>query len=96
VESFATRITGIPVELDNGTLAEVPVTRSAFTEITGLPKGQPGVLYLVSALVAQAAAKQGRRDVISPDTSPAGAIRDENGQIVGVKGFQTFGDRVLQ
>ena len=52
--------------------------------VEGLPAPEPGIWYLVSALVAQRLEGQGRRDVVSPGTGPNdGAIR-ENGQIIAV------------
>ena len=48
----------------------------------------PQSIFLVSGMVAQAIKFSfgGRARVISPDTSDAGAVRDDAGQIVGVKG----------
>jgi len=37
-------------------------------------------------LVLQAA--RNRSDLVAPDTSPQGAVRDSNGRIIGVKAFQ--------
>jgi len=55
--------------------------------VTGLPAPLPGVIYVVSTLVAQAVAD--REDVVAPDTGP-GAVRDEQGNIVAVRGFVRF------
>jgi len=63
----------------------VPVKRTVFGAVSGLPAPQDGVIYLTSTLVAQAAR---RSDVVSPDTGPT-AVR-ENGQVIGVRSFQTF------
>ena len=52
-------------------------------EVTGLPEPQDGVLYIVSALVAQAAK---RYDVVSPASGHPNVVR-VNGQIVSVPGF---------
>ena len=52
-------------------------------EVTGLPEPQDGVIYIVSALVAQAAK---RDDVVSPASGHPNVIRN-NGQIVSVPGF---------
>jgi|Deesub1362A_J573_1020465.scaffolds.fasta_scaffold03301_3 hypothetical protein len=49
---------------------------------------EPAEIYVVSSLVAQAL--KGRKDVVAPDTSPQGVVRDENGRIVGVKRFQRW------
>ena len=70
------------------TVGEIPIVVTEFGEITGLPEPQSGVLYLTSTLVAQAAARLGRADVVSPDTGPT-AIR-EGGQVVAVIRLQTF------
>ncbi len=59
----------------------VPVNRTVFGEVTGLPEQQEGVVYVVSALVAQAV--DGRDDVVIPDD----AVRDEQGRIVGCRAF---------
>ena len=67
----------------------IPVVRTEFNEITGLPEPRKDVIYIASTLVAQAANKQGRLDVVSPDTGPS-AIRDEHGNILAVKRFQVF------
>ena len=53
-------------------------------DIEGLPAPQAGDMYLVSSFVFAAG---NRIDVIAPDTSPQGAIRNDAGQIVGVRRF---------
>ena len=63
----------------------IPMVQTVTGEVEGLPEPAPGILYLCSTMVAQAAK---RRDVIAPDTGPT-AIR-ENGQVVAVRRFQTF------
>lgn len=65
----------------------IPVFEQTFGDIEGLPDPEEGTIYLVSMMVRQAAQEQGRTDVVSPDTSPQGAIRNEQGQIVAVRGF---------
>lgn len=69
-----------PVMIDG---IELPVTHPTLGDIIGLPDPQPGVLLVVSALVAEAA---GRRDVMSPGE----LIRDENGVIIGAKGLCAY------
>lgn len=66
------------VELDGMTLS---VTRSKFGAVEGLPDEQDDVIYVVSALTAQAVPK--REDVFIVDDS----VRDENGRIIGVRGL---------
>lgn len=63
----------------------IPIVRTRFGTVSGLPEPRPGVTYIVSCLVAQAVK---RPDVVTPDTGPT-AIR-ENGQIVAVRRFQVF------
>ena len=54
--------------------------------ITHLPEPREGLLFIVSAIVAQAAPH--RSDLICPDTEHAN--RDEKGFIVSVKGFVSY------
>ena len=68
-----------------GEVDGILVVKTVFGEIEGLPESKIGVVYIASTIVAQAA---GRADVLAPDTTDA--IRDEKGQIVAVKRFQTF------
>lgn len=56
----------------------VPLTRTRFGAVEGLPEPVPGTLYIVSALVAQAAK---RDDLVIPDD----AVRDEAGRIIGCR-----------
>lgn len=58
----------------------VEATRAHYGAITGLPEPEPGVYYIVSAMVAQAAK---RGDVLCPGP----AIRDEAGRIVSCEGL---------
>ena len=73
-----------------GEINGIPVYRNEFSEVEGLPKPKRGVIYIVSSLVQQALKLRGikRKDVVSPDTSPEGVVRDKNGRILGTKGFQ--------
>lgn len=68
-----------------GSVGGVPVRRTVFGDVQGIPEQRDGVVYITSTLVAQNAL---RSDVISPDTGPT-AVR-ENGQVVAVRGFQAF------
>lgn len=74
------------VVLDCGTMDGISVVRTEFGEVEGLPEPQFGIDYIVSGVVL-AALKGSRPDVVAPDTSPASAVRNESGQIVGVKRF---------
>lgn len=75
------------ISKDAGEVMGVPLVTQSYDEIQGLPEPEEGTLYLVSLVVRQAAREQGRTDIISPDTSPQGAIRDEQGRIVAVRRF---------
>ena len=56
------------------------------SSITHLPEYEDGTLYIVSAMVAQAAPH--RSDLICPDTQYAN--RNEKGFVVSVKGFVSY------
>jgi hypothetical protein len=74
-----------------GVVNGVPLVRTVYGEIQGLPDPQPGTIYIVSLLVLQAL--QGRRnDVVAPNTGPTplGAVRDAQGRIIGVRSFVTL------
>ena len=66
------------IDADGVTL---PVTRSAFGAVDGLPTPEAGTIYIVSAITAQAVPE--RDDVFIVDDS----VRDENGRIIGVRGL---------
>jgi hypothetical protein len=63
----------------------VPVYKTVFGDVVGLPDPQPDTIYIASTLVASRA---GRTDVLAPDTG-ASAIR-KDGQVVAVTQLQTF------
>ncbi len=73
----------------------IPVSKPVYGVVEGLPTPyvddtdgsrsvQPGVIYIVSMLVAQRC--PGRDDIVVPDSGPS-AIRGANGQIEAVRGF---------
>ena len=62
-----------------GQVAEIPVIRKIFGEITGLPAPVPGVALIVSALVASAAWELQRTDVLAIGET----VRDSAGRITG-------------
>lgn len=68
-----------------GALDGVPLVVTEYGEIEYLPEPRPGVGYIVSLLVAQRAWEAGRNDVFAPNTSPGSVVRNEQGQIEGVK-----------
>jgi len=78
---LVTRTTAGTVETDGGiTLA---VVRPTMGDITGLPSPTEGVIYIVSALVAE---KAKRADVFAPGE----LLRDAAGVVVGAKGLTTY------
>lgn len=67
---------------------EIPVTGTTFGDVENLPESDGNRIFIVSSLVRTAPSMAGRSDLISPDTSPTGCIRDDKGQIIAVRGFQ--------
>lgn len=57
----------------------IPVNRTQFGAVTGLPDPQPDTIYIVSAVVAQAVPD--RPDVFIVDN----AVRDDQGRIIGCR-----------
>ncbi len=70
-----------------GDIDGIPVMRTTYKGIYGLPNAKHGVIYVTSSVVAQ---MSGRKDVIAPDTGPGGAVRDSSGRIIGVRRFQVY------
>ena len=67
-------------------IGDIPVAKTTYLDVEGLPAPQEGIKYIVSILVLQAL--DGRRtDVVAPNTSPAAVVRGENGQILGCTSF---------
>lgn len=64
-----------------GELDGVPVYRMRYTDPIDLPDYEPGIVYIVSALTAQAAARAGRdtRDLYMV----AHPVRDAAGNVIG-------------
>jgi len=71
-----------------GDVNGIPLYRVKYGKVENLPPPRDGTLYIVSLLVLQAC--RDRKDLIAPDTSPASAVRDASGKIVGVKAFTTL------
>lgn len=61
--------------------AVLPVIHTTYWEVEGLPEPEPGMIYVVSALTAQAAPK--RADVYVTDE----AVRDGAGRVIGCRGL---------
>ena len=72
-----------------GEVDGIEIARTTFGEIEGLPDPQPDTKYIVSLLVLQAVGGK-RDDLLGPDTGPGSVVRDESGQIIGVRRFQVL------
>lgn len=59
----------------------VPLRTVAFGSLAGLPAPADGVLYVVSRAAAEAAARDGRTDVVYPDDP----VRDADGRVIGCR-----------
>lgn len=73
-------------QIETDPLGLIPVVRTVYGKIEGLPEPKPGVVYVVSSLVARAAK---REDVLAPDTGIT-ALKDPSGRIKGVIRLQAF------
>jgi hypothetical protein len=80
-----------PTENQVGYINGVPVYKVTYGDIQNLPEPQENTVYIVSQIVLQALQAKGiqRQDVVAPNTGPGpmGAVRDQQGRIVGVKSF---------
>ena len=72
-------------QVDAGTIAGIPVKTQTFGDILGLPAPQDDTVFIVSAMVLNAAKAAGRDDVVAPDT--ANAVSNDDGHIGSVPGF---------
>jgi len=72
-------------QVDDGDINGIPVKTQTFGDIVDLPAPQKDTIFIVSAMVLNAAKAQGRTDVVAPDT--ANAVRNDDGHIVSVPGF---------
>ena len=76
-------------EVSAGTLGSIPLVRVKYGEVEGLPALESVDYIIVSTLVAPILAGrpewEGRILVPNSGPTPWGAVRDEKGQIVGVK-----------
>lgn len=68
------------VSIVTGEIDGIPIESIVYGEIEGLPKYQEGIFYIVSGLVANAAAMIGRKDCLTPGA----LVRDKKtGVILG-------------
>jgi len=74
-----------------GSVNGVPVFKTEYGDIEGLPEPKENTVYVVSLLVLQALRARGveRNDVVAPNSGPGphGAVRDSEGRIIGVRSF---------
>jgi hypothetical protein len=81
-----------PSQTTVDTINGIDIVRTVFGTVEGLPAPEQNTVYIVSTLVLQALRDSGihRDDVVAPDTSPASAVRNGDGQIIGVRRFQVL------
>lgn len=66
-----------------GNVGGIPLFRTTFGEVVGLPAQEEGVLLIVSAMVRTAL--PARTDLLSPGEP----VRDAEGRVIGCKGLIT-------
>ena len=67
------------------TIMGIPVMKTTYGETEDLPQPVEGTFFIVSMVVANA--NPTRKDLLMPNTAPQMVVRDEAGQIFGVKSF---------
>lgn len=72
-------------QVEVGDINGISVKAQTFGDIVDLPPPQDDTVFIVSAMVLNAAKEAGRNDCVAPDTS--NAVRDDAGHIVSVPGF---------
>jgi len=82
------RVTSISEHI--GEVDGIPVYQHGFGAVENMPEPVSDTIYLVSMVVGQALAGSGRTDIYGPDTSPAGAVRDAEGRIIGTRGLVAY------
>ena len=74
------RVARCLVQRENiGSIGGMPLNKTVFGEVDGLPEPKEGHIYIVSSLVAQACPE--RDDLYIPDET----IRDRDGKIIGCR-----------
>lgn len=87
VAANETLVESLPVAIDDCYKTfKVDFFETTYGKVEGLPEPEEGTLLIVSALVLSAAKAEGRKDCIAPNTGKT-AVRNDAGQIVGVKSF---------
>ena len=77
-------------QMKEGSVYGIPVVRTQYLDVEGLPPKKEDTIYIASTLVTQIARQMMRNDVFAPDTGPQSAVRDETGRIIGVRRLQIF------
>lgn len=71
--------------IEIGYLNEYPVSKVTFLEVENMPPPEEGKIFIVSAIVADALAAQGRtNDIYAPDI----LVRDDKGVVIGAESFK--------
>ena len=76
----------VPRVASTATVVAPGFVTTVMGDVTDLPDKKDGVLLIVGAMIRTALPD--RDDLIGPDTSPTGAVRNGDGMIIGVRGFQ--------
>lgn len=67
---------------------DVPVVNYIYRNVMHLPEPEEGTVYIVQYAVLKAL-NNSRQDVVAPDTSPSGVMKDNrSGKVIGVYQFQ--------
>lgn len=72
-----------------GEVSGIPIVKTRYAEVEGLPSPQKDTMYIVSYVVLNALGGS-RPDCVAPNTSSKGAIRNKEGRIIGTVGFQVL------
>lgn len=64
----------------------VPLMRTRFMATASLPEPEPDTMFIVSSSVL-VALRDKRQDIVTPDTSLDSAVRNSEGDIIGVRWF---------
>jgi len=71
----------------HGSVQGMPISLSGDDGVLNYPERVDGVLYITSSVVAKSLR---RDDVLSPDTTDDGVLRDGDGNVFAVKRLQCF------
>jgi hypothetical protein len=83
-EKKSIRVKEVIVEEDGETILGIPILTKRITGIDNLPEPEQDTALIVSLYVFEAS---DRKDLLCPDTGEESVVRDEYGQILGVRRF---------